>query len=141
VDISNHLGPGCLATDVRVKVTGLPELPAIASQFARSHLLERLQKLRQQNGWRLVDQQVNMFRHQHVSVNPGLMTRPSLFQNGFDCFFGPRCLKERKPVKATERDEVKSLRALEPLQAIGHAAIAIPPGASCEDPLIAIELR
>jgi hypothetical protein len=29
-------------------------------------------------------------------------------------------------VKATERDEVKSLRSLKPLQAIGHTAIVIP---------------
>ena len=45
VDISNHLGPGCLATDVRVKVTGLPELLAIASQFALGRLFECFEKL------------------------------------------------------------------------------------------------
>jgi hypothetical protein len=34
VDISDYFGPGCFAIDVRVKITVLPELPAIASQFA-----------------------------------------------------------------------------------------------------------
>ena len=93
MDVSNHLGPRVLATDVRVKVTWLPELLPITSQFARSGLLERLEKLRQENGWWLVDQQVKMFRHQHVCVNPGLMTRPCLFQNRFDRFLGLRVLQ------------------------------------------------
>ena len=74
MDISDHFGPGCFAIDVRVKITVLPELPAIASQFARSDLLERLQKLRHQDQRRLVDQQVDMFRHQDVSVDPGPVT-------------------------------------------------------------------
>ena len=82
MDISDHFGPGSFAMDVRVKITGLPKLPAIASQLAGSDLLERLQKLRYEDGGRLVDQQVNIFGHQHVGVNPGLMTRPGLFQNG-----------------------------------------------------------
>ena len=64
-----------------------------------------------------------------------------MLKNGFDHFLGSRCFKERKSVKATERDEVKSFRSLETLQAIGHAAIAIPPAALCEDPLIAIGPR
>ena len=125
MDISDHFGPGCLPMNVRVIIAGLPELLAIASQLAGSDLLERLQKLRHEDGGRLVDQQVNMFRHQHISVNPGLMTCPSLFQNGFDRYLGARRFKERKPVKATERDEVKSLSSLEPLQAIGHIVIVM----------------
>ena len=88
MDISDHFGPGCFAMDVRVKITVLPELRAIASQFARSDLLERLQKLRQQDQRRLVDQQVDMFRHQDISVDPGLVTCAGLFQNGFERFLG-----------------------------------------------------
>jgi hypothetical protein len=125
VNVANHFGPVCFATNVRVKITRLPELRAISSQLAGSDLLERLQKLRQEQVRRLVDQQVNMFGHQHVSVNPGLMTCPGLFQKVFDRFFGPGSPKERKPVKAAERDEVKGFRTLEPLQAIGHGAIVI----------------
>jgi len=45
---------------------------------------------------------------------------------GFDRFLGCRRFKERKPVKATESDEVKSFGSLEPLQATGHAVIVLP---------------
>jgi len=48
-----------------------------------------------------------MFRHQDVSVDPGLVTCAGLFKNGFKCFLGFRRFKERKTVEATERDEVK----------------------------------
>ena len=137
MDISDHFGPGSFAMDVRVKITGLPKLPAIASQLAGSDLLERLQKLRYEDGGRLVDQQVNIFGHQHVGVNPGLMTRPGLFQNGLDRFLEFRGFRQRKPVKATERDEVKSLRSLETLQAVRHRAMVV----RSEDPLIAMRPR
>src|SRR5271157_5631161 len=75
---------------------------------------------------RLVDRQVDMFRHQDVSVDPGLMTCPGLFQNGLERLRGFRRFKERKTVKATERDELKGFRFLEPLQAIGHGSIVTP---------------
>ena len=106
MDISDHFGTGRFAADIGVEIAWLPELQAIASELAGSDLLERLEKLRHEDGGRLVDQQVNVFGHQHVSVDPCPMTRPGLFQNGLDRFLGSRRFKERKPVKATERDEV-----------------------------------
>jgi hypothetical protein len=60
VDVSDHFGPGRFVMDVRVKVSVLPELRASAAQFAGSDLLECLQKLRQQNQWRLPDYQVGI---------------------------------------------------------------------------------
>jgi len=139
MNIADHFGAVCFATDVRVKIAGLPELQAIAFQLAGSDLLGRFQKLGYEDRWRLVDQQVDMLRHQHVGVNPGLMPCPGLFKNGFDRIFGFGCLKEGKPVKPTEGDEVESFRFLEPFQTIRHAVLVI-----CgwgEDPLIAIGLR
>jgi hypothetical protein len=118
----------------------VPEPPTVASQLAGSNLLERFQKLRHEDDWRLVDQQVNMFRHQHVSVNPGLMTCPGLFQNGFDRFLGAPCFEERETVKATERDEMKSLRSLK--TASGRMAYCHRnPATLSGDPLIAIKPR
>ncbi len=92
VDISDHFGLGFLAMDVRVKIAVLPELPAIASQFARGDLLERLQKLRHQDQRRFIDQQVDMFRHQDVGIDPGLVTRAGLFENELKRFLGRRRL-------------------------------------------------
>jgi len=68
--------------------------------------------------------------HQNVSIDPGRidpgpMTRPHLFQHGLDGVPGIRRGKERKTVKTTERDEVKRLGFLEPLQAVGHGPIVI----------------
>jgi hypothetical protein len=51
--------------------------------------LSPLKKLRHQDQRRLVHQQVDMFRHQDVSIDPGLMTCARLFQNGLECLLGP----------------------------------------------------
>ena len=48
-----------------------------------------------------------------------------LFQYGLDCVLGCGGLKEWKTMKATEGDEVKSLRFLERLQVVWHSAIVI----------------
>jgi hypothetical protein len=73
MDVSDHLGPGRLAADIRVKIARLPELASIASELARGDLLERLEELRHQNRERLVDEQTYVLRHQDVGVNPRLM--------------------------------------------------------------------
>ena len=43
------------------------------------------------------------------------------------CVLGGRLLKERQAVEATDRDEVKRLRLLKPLQSAGHVFIVILP--------------
>lgn len=101
-------------------------MEAIAFQFAGSDLLERFEELRYEDERRLVDQQVDVFGHEHVGINPGLMTRAGLLQDGFYRFLGARRRQERKSVKATERDEVESLRLLEAFQTDGHAVIVVP---------------
>jgi hypothetical protein len=83
-------------------------------------LLEGLQELRQEDERRLVDEQVDMFRHQEVSIDAGLVTGPSLFENDLKRFLGCRRFKKRKTVEATEGNEVKGFGVLEPLEAVGH---------------------
>jgi hypothetical protein len=46
----------------------------------------------------------------------GLMACASQFQYGFNCVLRVRCIEKRETVKATEGDEVESLRFLEPFQ-------------------------
>jgi hypothetical protein len=53
------------------------------------------------------------------------LPRASLFQYGLYCVLGSGCFEKWKTVKATERNEVKSLRFLEPLQAVWHGPIVI----------------
>ena len=112
--------------DVCVKVARLPKLLALASQLAGCDLFERLEKLRNEDTRRFVDQQMDMLRHEHVCVNPGLMRCAGQFQNGFESFLWFWRLKEWKPMKAAERDEVKSLGSLEPRHAVWHGVIVNP---------------
>jgi hypothetical protein len=136
VNVAYHFGASIFATNVAVKVAFLPELLALASQFARSHLLYGLDKLRHEDRWWLVDEQMDVLRHQDVRVDPRLMSCTSRFQYGLNCLLGARRIEQRKTVKATESDEVKSFRFLEPFQTIRHGPII-----ARYDPLIAIEPR
>jgi len=109
--------------DVAVKVTFLPELFSLASQFARSHLLYSLEKLGHEGHRRLVDEQMDVLGHQNVGVDPRLMACASQFQYGLECVHGARRIEQRETVKATESDEVKSFRFLEPLETVRHGTI------------------
>jgi len=122
MDIADHRRTGPLSVDIAVVVAVLPELLARPSQPARSHLLDDLEKLRQQNSRRLIDEQVNMFRHQNVGVNPRLMPRTRLFQHRLERLAGGGRFKERETMKTTEGDEVQRPRILKPLQAARHGA-------------------
>ena len=141
VNVPDDFGAGCFTPYIAVKITSLPEPFAITFQSAGNGLLQGLQKLGQQDRWWLVDEQVDVLGHQDVSVDSGLMTCTNPFQNSLDCVLGVRCFKERETVKATECDEVKCLRLLEPLQTVRHASIVDCAAISFEDPLIAIRLR
>jgi len=63
----------------------------------------------------LVDQQVNMLRHQDVCVNSGQMPLSDLLQYGSNGIPGRCRFEESIAVKAAERDEVERFRSLEPL--------------------------
>jgi hypothetical protein len=136
VNVAYHFGANIFATNVAVKVAFLPELLALASQFARSDLLYGFEKLGHEDRWWLVDEQMYVLGHQDVGVDPRLMSCTSRFQYGLNCLPGARRIEQRKTVKATESDEVKSFRFLEPFQTIRHGPII-----ARYDPLIAIEPR
>jgi len=126
MDVAGHLGAGLLTMDVAVVVAILPELLALASQFARGHLLQYLEKLRQQNLWRLIHEQVHMLGHQDISIDPRLVPCARLFQHNLNSLPGDRRIKQRKTVKATEGDEMKRFRLLESFQADGHETMLDP---------------
>jgi len=109
--------------DVTVKITFLPELLTRPSQFVRCNLLEGLEKLGQEDRWRLIDEQMDVLWHQDVSVNPRLMPRASHFLYGLHDLLGLRHFKKRETVKTTEGDEVQRLRFLKPLQTARHGSI------------------
>ena len=114
MNISDNCGKGPFPSDVAVVVAVLPELLVQSSQLARSDLLDGFEKLRQQDLLRLVDEQVNMFRHQNVSVNSCPVASPGLFQHHLNRFLGGRRPQQRMAVIATEGDEVQRLRLLIP---------------------------
>ena len=136
MNVAYHFGASIFTMDVAVKVAFLPELLALASQFTRSDLLYSLEKLGHEDRWWLVDEQMYVLGHQDVGVDPRLMSCTSRFQYGLNCLPGARRIEQRKTVKATESDEVKSFRFLEPFQTIRHGPII-----ARYDPLIAIEPR
>ena len=109
--------------DVAVKVAFLPELLALASQFARCNLLAGFKELGHENRWRFVDKQMDVLGHEDVSVDPRLMPRASHFQYCLHDLLGLRCFKKRETVITTEGDEVQRLRFLKPLQTARHGSI------------------
>lgn len=139
MNVTDDMGAGCPAIDVAVEVALLPEPRTIAAQCARGHLLERLEKLRQEDGGRFVDEQVNVLGHEDVSVDAGLMTGTGFFKYRFEDVFRFGFSQEREAVKATEGDEVERFRLLEPLEAEWHGPSIVAESASL--PLIAIKLR
>ena len=125
MDIPDHLRPRLFPVNVRVVVPLLPEVRLIAFELPRTHLLQRLEKLRNKNLGRLVHQQVHMLRHQHIRINPRLMPSSRFFQQRLNGILRVRQIQQRKPLKATERDEVQRPGLLEPLQACGHKVMLI----------------
>ena len=91
VDVADHLGAVMLPANAAVEIRWLPELFMMTSQFARSHLLQRLKELRQENRWRLVDEQMQMLGHQNVGVDPCLMPLARPFKDCLHCLTDARC--------------------------------------------------
>ena len=123
MNVADHLGSSGLPADVAVIIALLPELFALASQFARGGLLEDFEKLGNEDRWWLVHEQMDVFGHQNVCVDPCLMPGPRPFQHGLDRLPRSERFKQRQTVKATEGDEVKSFRLLKPFQATRHGSI------------------
>src|ERR1035437_539396 len=84
MNVAYHFRASLFTMDVAIKVTFLPELLALTSQFARSDLLDGFEKLGHEDRWWFVDEQMNVLGHQDVGVNPRLMSRTSQFQYGLD---------------------------------------------------------
>jgi hypothetical protein len=95
MDIADYFGAGLLSVDIAVVIAVLPELLARASQFARSHLLDGFEKLRQDNLRRFIDKQMYMLGHQDVGVKSRMMPRTRLFQHGLNRLPGCRRFKQR----------------------------------------------
>jgi hypothetical protein len=127
VNVTYNFGANIFATNVAVKVAFLPELLALASQFARSDLLYGFEKLGHEDRWWLVDEQMYVLGHQDVRVDPRLMSCTSRFQYGLNCLPGARRIEQRKTVKATESDEVESFCFLEPFQTVRYGSILVRP--------------
>jgi hypothetical protein len=136
MDVPDHLGAFFFSTHVAVVVALLPEVFAIAFQASGGLLLQGFQPLCKQDGRRLVDEQMDVLRHQDVGIDPGLMPEAKLLDRRLDEVFGLRGMQERQTVEATEGEEVKRLGLLESLETGGHGDQNNP-----RRPLIAIRPR
>ena len=90
MNVTYHFGASIFTMDVAVIITLLPELLVLPSQFARRHLLYGFKKLGHENRWWLVDEQMDVLRHQDVGVNPRLMSCACQFQYGLNYVLGTR---------------------------------------------------
>lgn len=73
VDVLDDFGH-VFARDVAVEVSGLPELVAGALEGAGCGLLEGLEELGEKDFRWLVDDEMDVLRHEDVGVDAGLMT-------------------------------------------------------------------
>ena len=93
---------------VEVVVAALPELPfRLVLEFGGDLLFEDLDSNGQRFERRLVEQQMNMLRHENVSSDHETITERGLLQLGFeDCVAGTFCQSRLAPV-TTEGQEMK----------------------------------
>jgi hypothetical protein len=106
VDILDNLREGLVPADVPVEIPALPELLSIALELSRDLLLERFKELAKKDRWRLIDKQVNVFRHEHVGVDTSLVPETGSFEDLFGEVFRSLVGQEGESVITTKGDEV-----------------------------------
>jgi len=87
---------------------------------SRHSLLQRLECIGKRAVLGLADKQVNVLRHDHISVNAKPVTSPHTFQRGLESPHGGIRSEERLPVITRECHEVTVPGLLESLQSPRH---------------------
>jgi hypothetical protein len=123
VNVLEHFGESFFAADVAVKVTVLPKLLAGTSELSRRRLFEGFEELSEQDVRGLVDEQMDVFGHEDVGIDTGLVAEPGPFEDGLDDVLGFRAGEVRETVETAKGDEVEGLGLLVSLQTVGHEGI------------------
>jgi hypothetical protein len=152
MDVANDVRALVLAADVAIVVADLPELFAVAFEKPRCLLLEGLEELGYRGRRRLVHDQVEVFRHDDIGVDAGVMTRTGLLESLLDEGFGVWIGEEWKAAITTEGNEVERFGLLISLETERHGMSVVDDlrlrfrlNGACQtvsvDPLIAIKPR
>jgi len=70
--------------DIEIIVALLPEILRLANQSARDSLLQRLDRVGESMLPRFAEQQVNVFGHDHISVDAKLEAAAHAFERGLE---------------------------------------------------------
>ncbi len=88
MDITTLLHKLAVVPNVEIVITLLPEMLGVADQTSRYTLFQRLKGIGERAALGLTDQQVNMLRHNHVSVNAKAAIAGHTLERGFDDLLG-----------------------------------------------------
>jgi hypothetical protein len=106
MDVPKFLDSLLLVTHVEVVIAALPEVPVISNQLSQDRLLECLDCGCESFVQGFTNQEMNVFRHDHVSVDaqPIAMTRS--FQRILEAVSSRRTSEQRLAVITTEGEKV-----------------------------------
>jgi hypothetical protein len=87
VDVLEHFGESVFAADVAVEVPVLPELLAGPFELSGCRLFEGFEELGEEDVRRLVDEEMDVLRHEDVGIDTGFVAEPCLFEDYLDDLF------------------------------------------------------
>ncbi len=120
MNISQFLRELPIIPDVEVVIPLLPEVLGTADQSARNPLLQRLDRIGEHVPLRLAEQQMHMFRHDHVAIDAEPEAASHALQGQFKSSFSAGLIQQPKAMITREGDEMALPRLLKALESPGH---------------------
>ncbi len=108
--------------DIEIVVTLLPEVIGPANQSPRYALLQRFERIGERSLSGLADQQVHVFRHDHVAVDAQLETPSDALKRNLKRMLCQRIAERLSATVAAERYKMGLPRLLESFQSPRHKA-------------------
>ena len=120
VDIAKFLRKLLPIANVVVVIALFPEVVRLADQSPRHTLIKRFERVGEQLTVRLSDQQVNVLRHHHISIDAETEAEPDALQHSLERL--PVCVRRQQwtAMIATERNEVALSGLLKSFQTPRH---------------------
>ena len=77
-----------LIADIEIVVSRLPEMFGTPNQAPRHSLLQRFERVGERSAGRFADQEVNMLRHDYITVDANSEAAPHALQGGLESLSG-----------------------------------------------------
>jgi hypothetical protein len=106
--------------NVEIIVALLPEVSGPIDQSPRHALLQRLERIGQRSFLGFADQQVDVFRHDNVAIDPQLETPSDALKRNFKCMLCQRIGERLSATVAAECYKMALPRLLESFQSPRH---------------------